>query len=364
MINFLDLKKLNAQYSDELKSACARVIDSGWYILGKECAEFENNFANYCGAKTCLGVANGLDALTLILRGYIELGVLEKGDEVIVPSNTYIASILAISENGLIPVLVEPNIITFNMDPTLIEQAITAKTKAILVVHLYGQSAEMDEINSIAKKHGLKVVEDCAQAHGATYKGNKVGGLGDAAGFSFYPGKNLGALGDGGAVTTNDNELTDVIATLRNYGSREKYKNVYKGTNSRLDEIQAAMLNVKLRYLDSEISIRKDIANYYIENIKNKSVVLPQVVTDSVWHLFVIRTDQRDYLRDCLLDYGIQIVIHYPIAPHKQEAYEEWNNNKLPISEKIHNEVLSIPISPVQSWEDTHRIVKIINESN
>ena len=364
MIPFLDLKKINAQYGSELKEACARVIDTGWYVLGEECAEFEQQFANYCDTEYCIGVANGLDALILILRGYIELGVIKKGDEVIVPSNTYIASILAISENGLIPVLVEPDIQTFNLDPGLIEQAITAKTKAILVVHLYGQAARMDDINTVAKKYSLKVIEDCAQAHGALYNGKKVGGLGDAAGFSFYPGKNLGALGDAGAITTNDSALTDVIAAIRNYGSREKYQNIYKGVNSRLDEIQAAMLNVKLKYLDNEITIRKNIANYYVENIKNKNVILPFIDTYSVWHLFVIKTNKREQLKDYLLDYGVQIIIHYPIAPHKQKAYEEWNNQHFPISEQIHDQVLSLPISSVQSWENTKTIAKLINEFN
>ena len=364
MIPFLDLKKINAQYGNELKEACARVIDTGWYVLGEECAEFEQQFANYCGTEYCIGVANGLDALILILRGYIELGVIKKGDEVIVPSNTYIASILAISENGLIPVLVEPDIQTFNLDPGLIEQAITAKTKAILAVHLYGQAARMDDIKTVAKKYSLKVIEDCAQAHGALYNGKKVGGLGDAAGFSFYPGKNLGALGDAGAITTNDSALTDVIAALRNYGSREKYQNMYKGVNSRLDEIQAAMLNVKLKYLDNEITIRKNIANYYVENIKNKNVILPFIDTYSVWHLFVIKTNKREQLKDYLLDFGVQIIIHYPIAPHKQKAYEEWNNQHFPISEQIHDQVLSLPISSVQSWENTKTIAKLINEFN
>jgi dTDP-4-amino-4,6-dideoxygalactose transaminase len=369
MIPFLDLKKINAQYQAELKEACARVIDSGWYILGNEVSEFEKEFATYCETEHCLGVANGLDALVLILRAYIEMGVMQKGDEVIVPSNTYIASILAISENGLTPVLVEPDVNTFNLDPKLIEQAITEKTKAILTVHLYGQVTGMDEINTIAKKHNLKVIEDCAQAHGALYqrkegKAQKVGSLGDAAGFSFYPGKNLGALGDGGAVTTNDSELAKTIAALRNYGSHEKYKNLYKGMNSRLDEIQAAMLRVKLRYLDKEIQSRQSVAKAYIQGIKNPLIQLP-VVEDQcahVWHLFVIKTYQRKRFVQFLIDNGIQTLVHYPIPPHKQRAYQELNNQYYPISERVHEIVVSLPISATISIEEIYKIIKVCNE--
>jgi dTDP-4-amino-4,6-dideoxygalactose transaminase len=368
MIDFLNLKTINAQYSAELKDACARVIDSGWYVLGNEVAEFEKEFATYCEAKHCLGVANGLDALILILRAYIELGVIHKGDEVIVPSNTYIASILAISENGLTPVLVEPDINTFNLDPSLIEQAITIKTKAILTVHLYGQVTYMDEINSIAKRHNLKVIEDCAQAHGALYKGNdgeakKVGSLGDAAGFSFYPGKNLGALGDGGAVTTNDSELANTIAALRNYGSHDKYKNLYKGMNSRLDEIQAAMLRVKLRYLDKEISARQTVACAYLKGINNPLIELPVVENPNshVWHLFVIKTTQREKFANYLTDNDVQSLIHYPIPPHQQIAYQEWISLSFPISEKIHDQVLSIPINSVISSSEIESVIRIIN---
>ena len=369
MIPFLDLKKINAQYQAELKEACSRVIDSGWYVLGNEVAEFEKEFATYCETKHCLGVANGLDALVLILRAYIELGVMQNGDEVIVPSNTYIASILAISENGLTPILVEPDINTFNLDPKLIEQAITDKTKAVLTVHLYGQVTAMDEINAIAKKYHLKVIEDCAQAHGALYKGQeykgkKVGGLGDAAGFSFYPGKNLGALGDGGAVTTNDSELVKTIAALRNYGSHEKYKNLYKGMNSRLDEIQAAMLRVKLRYLDNELQARQSVAQAYLNGISNQLIELPVVedVTAHVWHLFVIKTAQREYLGKYLADNGVQSLIHYPIPPHQQGAYQEWKNASFPISEKIHEQVLSIPISSVIKKDEVESVINLINE--
>jgi dTDP-4-amino-4,6-dideoxygalactose transaminase len=366
MIQFLDLKKINAQYQSELKEACARVIDSGWYVLGDEVTEFEKEFATYCETEHCLGVANGLDALILILRAYIELGLMQKGDEVIVPSNTYIASILAISENGLTPVLVEPDINTFNLDPKLIKQAITEKTKAILTVHLYGQVTGMNEINAIAKTHNLKVIEDCAQAHGSLYKGKKVGSLGDAAGFSFYPGKNLGALGDGGAVTTNDSELANTIAALRNYGSHEKYKNLYKGMNSRLDEMQAAMLRVKLRHLDNEIAARQAVAEAYLQGINNPLIELPVVedVNAHVWHLFVIKTTQRCPLASYLVANGVQPLIHYPIPPHQQDAYQEWEGHSFPISEEIHEQVLSLPISPVISKAEVEYIIKLINEFN
>ncbi|WP_152632901.1 DegT/DnrJ/EryC1/StrS family aminotransferase [Aliarcobacter butzleri] len=366
MIPFLDLKGLNAQYRAELIEACTKVIDSGWYIQGSECKEFEEEFAQYCGTKYAIGVANGLDALILILRAYKELGIMKDGDEVIVPSNTYIASILAISQNNLVPVLVEPDINTYLIDPSKIEEKITSKTKAILPVHLYGQTCEMDAINDIAKKYNLKVIEDSAQSHGAYFGARRSGNLGDASGFSFYPGKNLGALGDGGAVTTNDEELVNTIKALGNYGSHKKYENLYKGINSRLDEMQAAMLRVKLRYLDNEVEKRREIANYYLENIKNDSIILPTVrVKDNhVWHLFVIRTSKRDELQKYLLDNGIQTLIHYPIPPHKQNAYKEWKNESYPISEQIHDEILSLPISGIQSLEDTRKIVKAINEFN
>ena len=364
MIPFLDLKQINAQYRAELIEACTKVIDGGWYIQGNECKEFDIEFAQYCGAKYAIGVANGLDALILILRAYKEMGIINDGDEVIVPSNTYIASILAISQNNLVPVLVEPDINTYLIDPSKIEEKITSKTKAILPVHLYGQTCEMDEINKIAKKYNLKVIEDSAQSHGAYYKTKRSGNLGDASGFSFYPGKNLGALGDGGAVTTNDEELANTIKALGNYGSHKKYENLYKGTNSRLDEIQSAMLRIKLRYLDDEVNKRRAIANYYLENIKNENIILPTLRAEDnhVWHLFVIRTKNRYELQKHLLDNGIQTLIHYPLAPHKQEAYKEWNNEEYLISEQIHDEVLSLPISGVLSFEDTKKVIKIINE--
>jgi dTDP-4-amino-4,6-dideoxygalactose transaminase len=362
MIPFLDLKKINAQYRDDMITACTKVIDSGWYIQGNECKEFEKEFAEFCGTKYAIGVANGLDALILILRAYKELGIMQVGDEIIVPSNTYIASILAISENNLVPILVEPDIATYLIDYSKIEEKITSKTKAIMPVHLYGQTCQMDEINKIAKKYNLKVIEDSAQAHGAYYKDKRAGNLGDASGFSFYPGKNLGALGDGGAVTTNDEELANTIRALGNYGSHKKYENIYAGVNSRLDEIQAAILRVKLRYIDKEIDKRKKIANYYLENIKNDNVILPTITTDSVWHLFVIRTKNRDKLQKYLSDNSVQTLIHYPIPPHKQDAYKEWNGNSYPISEQIHKEVLSLPISGVQSLEDTKKVIKVIND--
>ncbi|MBE0491143.1 MAG: DegT/DnrJ/EryC1/StrS family aminotransferase [Sulfurospirillum sp.] len=363
MIPFLDLKGLNAQYRAELIEACTRVIDSGWYIQGNECREFDKEFAQYCGTKYAIGVANGLDALILILRAYKELGIMNGGDEVIVPSNTYIASILAISQNNLVPVLVEPDINTYLIDPSKIEEKITSKTKAIMPVHLYGQTCEMDAINAIAKKHKLKVIEDSAQSHGAHFGDKRSGNLGDASGFSFYPGKNLGALGDGGAVTTNDETLANTIKALGNYGSHKKYENLYKGINSRLDEMQAAMLRVKLRYLDNEVEKRREITNYYLQNIKNENIILPTVRSEDnhVWHLFVIRVKNRDELQNYLHVNGIQTLIHYPIPSHKQKAYTEWNDENYPISEQIHNEVLSLPISGVQSLEDTMKIVEIVN---
>jgi dTDP-4-amino-4,6-dideoxygalactose transaminase len=364
MISFLDLKGINTQYKEELIEACTKVIDSGWYVQGTEHKEFEKEFAQYCGVKYATGVANGLDALILILRAYKELGIMKDGDEVIVPSNTYIASILAISQNNLVPVLVEPEVDTYLLDPSKIEEKITSKTKAIMPVHLYGQTCQMDKINEIAKKYNLKVIEDSAQSHGAYFKDKRCGNLGDASGFSFYPGKNLGALGDGGAVTTNDEKLANTIRALGNYGSHKKYENLYKGTNSRLDEIQAAMLRVKLRYLDDEIKKRREIANYYLKNIKNDKLILPLVRSEDnhVWHLFVIRTSKRDGLQKYLLGNEIQTLIHYPLAPHKQEAYKEWKNESYPISEQIHNEVLSLPIGSHLTLENIEHIVKVINE--
>lgn len=364
MIPFLNLKSINAQYREELIEACTRVIDSGWYIQGNECKNFEEEFSAYCGVQYCIGVANGLDALTLILRGYKELGIMQDGDEVIVPANTYIASILAISENGLIPVLVEPSLETYLIDPVKIKEKITSKTKAILPVHLYGQTCDMESINAIAKQYNLKVIEDSAQSHGAFYGDKRSGNLGDASGFSFYPGKNLGALGDGGAITTNDAELASTIKALGNYGSHKKYENLYKGVNSRLDELQAALLRIKLRDLDNETSKRREIANFYLTSIHNPLIILPTLIHADrhVWHLFVIRTKERQRLQQYLADKGIQTLIHYPIPPHKQEAYNEWANQAYPISEQIHNEVLSLPMGGFLGRSDCEYIVKAINE--
>jgi dTDP-4-amino-4,6-dideoxygalactose transaminase len=365
MIKFLDLKAINEQYRDEIDAAIQRVLDSGWYLLGQEGEAFEAEFAAYCGAGHCLGVANGLDALILILMGYQELGVMQAGDEVIVPANTYIASILTISRAGLKPVLVEPDERTYNIDPHLIEAAITERTRAILPVHLYGQCADMDPIKAVAQKHGLKVIEDAAQAHGATYKERKAGSLGDAAGFSFYPGKNLGCLGDGGAVTTNDPDLAEAIRALRNYGSHVKYHNKYKGMNSRLDEIQAAILRVKLRHLDEDTDKRRKIADYYRAHLSPVTCHLPPVAAygSPVWHLFVIRHPQRDALAKHLAEQGIQTMIHYPIPPHHQPAYPEFHHLKLPITEAIHREVLSLPISPVLDAASVDAILGAIKEA-
>jgi dTDP-4-amino-4,6-dideoxygalactose transaminase len=368
MIKFLDLKKINEPYEMALQEKLKSVLESGWYILGNEVATFEANFANYCGSKYCIGVGNGLDALVLIFKGYIQLGKLQKGAEVIVPANTYIASILAILQADLIPVLVEPKMETYNIDPNLIQEKITSKTKAILAVHLYGQLAEMDKINEIAIQNNLLVIEDAAQAHGAISDFGKCGNLSNAAAFSFYPGKNLGTLGDAGAVTTNDYELAKVIHSLRNYGSEVKYQNEYVGVNSRLDELQAAFLNVKLPNLDIENSKRKAIANRYLSEIKNDKIILPTVLflgtnqSNHVFHLFVIRTKNRIELQQFLLKNGIETMIHYPIPPHKQKAFPNWNNLTFPITEKIHNEVLSLPMSPVLTNEEVDFIVSILNK--
>ena len=346
MIKFLDLQKINTQYQEELKEAASRVIDSGWYLMGRELASFESNYAQFCGTKYALGVANGLDALRLIFKAYIELGVMEEGDEVIIPANTYIASVLAVTDNGLSPVFVEPNIDTYNLDSSKVEAAITSKTKAILTVHLYGQNAIDQQLLDICKKHSLKLVEDSAQSHGAIWQGKVSGSIGDAAGHSFYPGKNLGALGDAGAVTTNDELLCTTIKALRNYGSHKKYENIYQGLNSRMDEIQAAFLNVKLKYIHTEIEARRKVAHYYLEHLKNPSIILPYVQEEEghVWHLFVIRSPERDKLQAYLSANGVQSLIHYPIPPHQQLAYKELNGMSFPITEKIHREVLSLPL--------------------
>jgi len=360
MIKFLDLLEMNARYRPEIDDAVKRVFDAGWYLLGKECEAFEHAFAIFCETKHCVGVANGLDALNLIIKGY-DFG---PGDEIIAPANTYIASILAISQNRCIPVLVEPDIQTYNINPDLIERRITSKTKAILVVHLYGQAVNMEGIWGLAKKYNLKVIEDSAQAHGGIYQGKRTGNLGDASGFSFYPGKNLGCLGDGGAVTTNDDKLADKLRALRNYGSHQKYCNVYKGVNSRLDEIQAAILRVKLGGLDRDNQRRRDIAQTYRAKITNPKIYLPEPLSENghVWHLFVVRCADRDGLRQYLEEHDIQTMIHYPMPPHKQQAYTEWNDLSFPVTEQIHREVLSLPMSPIMTDVEVMRVVHVINQ--
>ena len=372
MIKFLDLQKINAQYSAELKQIAIEVIDSGWYLLGDRVKKFETNLSNYIGVNHAIGVANGLDALRLILKAYIEMGIMQEGDEVIVPANTYIATILAISDNRLKPVLVEPDINTYNLDISLIEKHITPRTRAIMIVHLYGNLCWNEELEDIAKKHNLKLIEDNAQAIGAMWKGKRSGSLGDAAGNSFYPGKNLGALGDAGAVTTNDEQLAGIVRALGNYGSKKKYINEYQGLNSRLDEIQAAFLDVKLKYIDIGNQRRREIAKYYCENINNAAVLLPNnhnnlffsnnFSQSHVWHVFIIRTFSRDKLQTYLTEEGIQTLIHYPIPPHKQLAYKGWNNQSFPITEKIHKEVLSLPISPVMIDSEVDSVVQCMNK--
>lgn len=366
MITFLDLKKITAKYANEIHEAVDRVIDRGWYLQGEENERFEANFANYIGTKHAVGCANGLDALIWIFRAYIELGIMKPGDEVIVPANTYIASILALTENGLVPVFVEPRLETLEIDDRRIEGLITEKTKAIFIVHLYGRCAYTEKIGELCKKYNLKLIEDNAQAHGCRYGDRKTGSLGDAAGHSFYPGKNLGALGDAGAVTTNDSQLADSIRALANYGSAKKYVFRYCGRNSRLDEIQAAILDVKLKYLDEDNDLRKRIAGYYIEHISNPCIMLPEKMPDegNVFHLFPILCDRRNELHDYFESNGVQTIIHYPIPPHKQECYKEWNSLLLPVTEQIHNQELSLPISPVMTMEEAEEVVKLINDFN
>lgn len=364
MIKFLDLQKITESHASEIQEAANRVIRSGWYLQGEENARFEANYARYIGTNHTIGVANGLDALILIFRAYIELGFMQPGDEVIVPANTYIASILALTENGLKPVLVEPELKTYQIDDTKIEEAITDRTKAILIVHLYGQCACTERIGELCRKYDLKLVEDNAQAHGCRFQGRRTGSLGDAAGHSFYPGKNLGALGDAGAVTTDDEELAKTVRALANYGSARKYVFKYIGRNSRLDEIQAAVLEVKLRHLDADNAQRKEIARYYIENIRNPQVITPQVKDwdAHVFHIFPVRCLQRDQLQKYLADNGVQTIIHYPIPPHQQECYREWNHLSFPVTEQIHNEELSLPISPVMKEEEVKKVVELINQ--
>ena len=374
MIKFLDLQKVTELHGIETQEAARRVIESGWYLQGEATRRFEQHYAAYIGTEHCVGVANGLDALTLIYRAYIEMGVMQEGDEVIVPANTFIASILAITENGLIPVLVEPRMDTLEIDDSLIEAHITERTRSIMIVHLYGRCAYTEKIKAICEKHHLKLVEDNAQAHGCTPRNHqhlttntqhptKSGALGDAAGHSFYPGKNLGALGDGGAVTTNDKELADIVRALGNYGSERKYVFKYKGRNSRLDELQAAILDVKLRYLDEDNQHRKEVAAFYYDHIKNPIVRLPKKADggQNVYHIFPVFCERRDELQTSLSERGIQTLIHYPIPPHKQECYKEWNTMQLPITERISQEELSLPISQAMTLEEAAEVVKAVN---
>ena len=363
MIKFLDIQKITAKYHDEIHQAIDEVVDSGWYLQGEANARFEKDFAEYIGTDCCVGCANGLDALIWIFRAYIEAGIMSPGDEVIVPANTYIASILAISENGLEPVLVEPDIRTCQIDDRLIEAAVTEKTKAILIVHLYGQCAYTEKIGKICRKYGLKLVEDNAQAHGCLFNGKRTGSLGDAAGHSFYPGKNLGAFGDAGAVTTDDKEIAGIIRAVANYGSTKKYIFKYKGRNSRLDETNAAVLDVKLRHLDEDNARRKAVARRYIDGITNPLVTVPHVedFDSNVFHIFPVMSPRRNKLQEYLTDNGVQTIIHYPVPPHKQECYREWNGLSFPVTEKIHNEELSLPISPVITDEEVGEVIRLVN---
>ena len=364
MIPFLDLRAINAAHREEIMAAITRVFDSGQYILGKEVEQFEAEFTRYCGVKHAIGSGNGLDALTLIIRAYKELDILHEGDEILVPANTYIATILAITENRLKPVLVEPDTSTYNIDVNRLEDIITVKTKAIMVVHLYGQVGYSQRMQKIANAHGLKIIEDCAQAHGAILQDKRTGSLGDAGGFSFYPGKKLGALGDGGAVTTNDTALAEIVRALRNYGSHKKYYNQYQGVNSRLDALQAAVLSVKLKYLDGENEKRRTVAEFYLQHITNAALVLPQPALhreSHVWHLFVVRTENRDHFQQYLQDREIQTVIHYPVAPHKQEAFSDWDTQIYPVSEALHASVISLPIYPTMTLEQANYIAAACN---
>lgn len=373
MIKFLDLKKVTESHREEIEKATLRVVNSGWYLQGEENKNFERDFAEFIGTGHAVGCANGLDALILIFRALIELKRLKPGDEVIVPANTYIASILSITENGLVPVLVEPDRESLQIDPDLIGQSITPRTKAILIVHLYGRCAYNERIAEICKRHDLLLIEDNAQAHGCLYRDRRTGSLGIAAAHSFYPGKNLGALGDGGTVTTSDPELAEAIRTLANYGSSEKYIFRYRGRNSRLDEIQAAVLDVKLTYLDEDNEKRRQIARIYFNGITNPDVVLPgkdlyfsqdpdkKAPVDNVYHIFPVLTDHRDSLQSYLKKNGVQTLIHYPVPPHRQECYKDWASLSLPVTESIHDRELSLPISPVMTAEEARRVVDLIN---
>lgn len=363
MIKFLDLGKINDIHSQEIEKAVNRVLNSGWYLKGKETESFEKNYADFIGSKYAVGCGNGLDALTLILRGYLELGLMKPGDEIIVPANTYIASILAITRAGLKPVLVEPHPDTLQIDENRIEEKISPLTRGIMIVHLYGQCAYTDKIGEITRRHNLKLIEDNAQAHGAKFSTRRTGSLGDAAGHSFYPGKNLGALGDAGAVTTDDRELADTIKALGNYGSHKKYVFDFQGINSRIDELQAAVLNEKLPYIDKENSRRREIAKIYRDEIDNPLIKLPKVSfeDDNVFHIFPIFSEQRDELQQYLKTNGVETIIHYPIPPHQQKCYPLWNQFSFPITEEIHRKELSLPISPVMTDEEVKEVVRIVN---
>ena len=376
MIKYLDLKAVNSPYDEEIRSAVSRVLDSGWYLKGEATRRFEQHYAEYIGTRHCVGCGNGLDALTLIFRAYKEMGVMQDGDEVIVPANTYIASILAVTENRLNPVLVEPSIDTLQIDDTLIEQAITPRTRAVMIVHLYGRCAYTERIGNLCRQYGLKLIEDNAQAHGCVFKDNdslngsvcdaaqphrKTGSLGDAAGHSFYPTKNLGAFGDAGAVTTNDEELAAMVRTLGNYGSSRKYVFDYQGCNSRMDEVQAAILDAKMKDLDAGNLRRKEIAAIYINKVKHPDIVIPQCQRDSVWHIFPVLCPRRDELQHFLLDHGVETQIHYPIPPHQQQGYKEWNLLSFPVTERIHREELSLPCNSVITKEEADYVADLLN---
>ena len=363
MIPYLSLQRVTNEHLAEIQQAVNKVIESGWYLQGQAVQTFEKQYAEYIGTQHCVSCANGLDALTLILKAYIELGMMQAGDEIIVPANTYIATILAITANQLVPVLIEPRMDTFQIDDTKIEEAITERTRGIMLVHLYGRCAYTEKIGKLCQKYHLQLIEDNAQAHGCRYNGSqRTGSLGNAAAHSFYPGKNLGALGDAGAVTTNDSELANTIRTLANYGSSQKYVFPYKGQNSRMDEIQAAVLSVKLKYLDADNARRSTIAQHYLSNIHHPLITLPQGCSeDNVWHIFPILTPQRDKLQQFLLQHGIQTVIHYPIPPHQQGAYKEWNHRAYPITERIHEQELSIPLNQTLTDAEVNAIVNVLN---
>lgn len=363
MIKYCDLKKITESYEPQLSEAINRVVQSGWYILGNEVKAFEQEFAKYCGCRYCIGTGNGLDALTIIMLAYKEIGIMQEGDEVIVPANTYIASILSIIQAGLKPVLCEPSWKSCNIDPEKIEELITPRTKAIMAVHLYGRCANIPQIEKIARKHSLKIIEDSAQAHGAMIDGRRTGNLGDASGFSFYPGKNLGALGDGGAITTNDKELAETARAIANYGSQKKYVNIYKGVNSRLDEMQATALSVKLQRLDADNERRRDIAERYNREINNPLITLPVAGNreEHVFHIYPIFCAEREKLQQHLSENGVETLIHYPIPPHKQEALKEFNKHEYPITERIHREELSLPCNPTMSDCEVEKVIEAVS---